>query len=102
MSTDPAFQMTVEDIFMIQGRGMVVVGSIKNGTLKVGDLVTVKRQAGDKEARVTGIEMFAKKAKEAKAGESVGVLLEGITQDEIQQGDRLVGPGQGMDYSWNF
>ncbi len=102
MSTDPAFQMTVEDIFMIRGRGIVVVGSIKSGVLKVGDKITVKGQTGEKEATVTGLEMFGKKAKEAKAGEKIGVLLDGITQDEIQQGDRLVGPGQGMDYSWNF
>ncbi len=100
MSTDPTFQMIVEDIFMIRGRGIVVVGLIKIGVLKVGDKVIIKRQMEDKEAEVTGIEMFGKKSKEAKAGEKVGVLLKGISENEIQPGDRLA--GSGMDYSWNF
>ncbi len=100
MSTDPTFQMIVEDIFMIRGRGIVVVGLIKSGVLKVGDKVIIKRQMEDKEAEITGIEMFGKKSKEAKAGEKVGVLLKDISENEIQPGDRLA--GSGMDYSWNL
>ena len=39
MSTDPAFQMTVEDVFFIRGRGTVVTGKIEAGTLKIGDQI---------------------------------------------------------------
>ena len=44
MSTDPAFEKRVEDIFLIRGRGMIVVGSIKSGVLKVGDTITIRGQ----------------------------------------------------------
>ena len=99
MSTDPAFQMPVEDVFMIRGRGTVVTGRIEQGTLKVGDEVYLKRQGIFKKIVVTGIETFRKQVQEARSGENVGVLLGSITKDDVQRGDQLT--GSDSEYSWN-
>ena len=92
MPTDPAFRMTVEDVFSIKGRGTVVTGKIESGTLKVGDEIQITGQAGVKKtAIVAGLEMFRKKLTEVKPGDGVGVLLKDVARDEIQKGDILVG-----------
>lgn len=100
MSTDPAFQLTVEDVFSIKGRGTVVTGQIESGTLKVGDEVMIKGQRPDKKAVVTGIETFRKQIQEAKTGDNVGVLLRDVTRDDVGRGDKLVSADS--DFSWNF
>ena len=99
MSTDPTFRMKVDDIFTIKGRGTVVTGQIESGTLKVGDEVQITGQAGAKKtAVVTGVEMFRKQLTEAKAGDSIGVLLKDIGKNDIQRGDILV--GRDNEFTW--
>jgi len=104
MATDPMFRMTVADVFSIKGRGTVVTGQIESGTLRVGDKIRLTRQgAAVKVVAVSGIEMFRKTAKEAAAGNNVGVLLKDVAKGEVQQGDLLEadqGYDQGLDFSW--
>ncbi len=92
MASDPSFRMTVEDIFLIRGRGTVVTGRVESGTLKVGDTVQLRRQStilGN--TVVTGIEMLRKLLDQASPGDNVGLLLRDVTRDEVQRGDVLVG-----------
>ena len=98
MATDPLFRMTVEDVFSIRGRGTVVTGQIESGTLTVGDEISFRRESVLKKMVVTGIESFRKQLKQAKAGDTVGVLLRDITKPDIQHGDVLT--GSDMDFTW--
>jgi elongation factor Tu len=91
--TDPEFRMIVEDVFSIRGRGTVVTGRIESGTLRVGDAVGLQRDSATLATKVTGIEMFRKQLEQAKAGDSVGVLLHGVDKTGVQRGDVLVAPG---------
>lgn len=100
MATDPTFKMTVEDVFTIRGRGTVLTGRIERGVLKVGDEVTLQRSAGNTKAVVTGLESFRKALKEAKAGDTVGVLVRDLTKDGVQRGDVLT--GSESEFTWNF
>ena len=85
------FQLTVEDVFTISGRGTVATGRIASGELSVGDTVTLVRQNGvRKNVTVTGIEMFRKMSNVAKAGDNVGLLLREVNRGEIQRGDVLI------------
>jgi elongation factor Tu len=103
MSTDPSFQMPVEDVFFIRGRGTVVTGRVEAGTLKTGDQVTLQHGGASRTVTVTGIEMFRKVLDQAGPGDNVGLLLRDITKDDVQRGDLLLGAGDnlgGQDYTW--
>jgi elongation factor Tu len=92
--TDKPFLMAVEDVFTITGRGTVVTGRVERGTLKVGDEVEIVGLSEEKKKTVvTGIEMFRKQLDEAIAGDNIGVLLRGITKDEVERGQVLAKPG---------
>ena len=84
--------MTVEDVFMINGRGTVVTGRIESGTVQVGMQVNVVRDGGVAvTTEVTGIEKFRKVLDTATAGDNVGLLLEGLSQEQLHAGDLLQG-----------
>ena len=91
MSADPFFRMTVEDVFFIRGRGVVVTGQIESGTLNVNDEIYIRRQNSSRRVTITGIEMFRKILDQAKAGDNVGVLLRDIDKQDVQKGDVLLG-----------
>ncbi len=62
--------------------------------IKVGEeveLIGLKEQAT--KTTVTGVEMFRKEMKEAKAGENVGCLLRGMKREDIERGQVLAKPG---------
>src|SRR5690606_38353905 len=57
---DKPFQMPVEDVFSIAGRGTVVTGRIEQGVVKVGDQVEIVGIRETQTTTVTGVEMFNK------------------------------------------
>ncbi|MFK4565756.1 elongation factor Tu [Enterococcus sp. UD-01] len=92
--TDKPLLLPVEDVFSITGRGTVASGRIDRGKVKVGDeieIVGIKPET--QKAVVTGIEMFRKTLEYGEAGDNVGVLLRGITRDEIERGQVIAKPG---------
>ena len=91
--TEKTFLMAIEDVFSITGRGTVSTGRIERGVLKVGDSVEIVGIADTQETTVTGIEMFQKTLDEGFAGDNVGILLRGITRDDIERGMVLAQPG---------
>ena len=90
---DKPFQMPVEDVFSITGRGTVATGRIDKGKVKVGDEVEMVGFGTDKKTVVTGVEMFRKLLDEGQAGDNVGLLLRGIEKDQIERGMVLAKPG---------
>ena len=88
------FQMPVEDVFTITGRGTVATGRVERGTVKVGDEVEI---VGLKEEKaktvVTGVEMFRKLLDFAEAGDNIGALLRGVQRSDIERGQVLCKPG---------
>ena len=90
---DRPFLMPVEDVFTITGRGTVATGRVEQGTIKVGDEVSLVGFGADKKTVVTGVEMFRKLLDEAQAGDNVGLLLRGVDKDEVQRGMVIAKPG---------
>jgi elongation factor Tu len=92
--TDKPFLMPVEDVFSIKGRGTVVTGRVERGTLKKGDEIEIigLREASMKTV-VTGIEMFHKELDNAEAGDNAGILLRGVTRDDVVRGMVLAKSG---------
>jgi len=82
----------VEDVFSITGRGTVATGRIERGIVKVGEEVQLVGFNAEKKTVVTGVEMFRKLLDQGQAGDNVGLLLRGITKDEIERGMVLAKP----------
>jgi elongation factor Tu len=94
---DSPFMMPIEGVHTIEGRGTVVTGRIERGVLPVNATVELIGLVGaDEKPRqivVTGIQMFHKDQKEARAGENCGLLLRGVARDEVVRGQVLIAPG---------
>ena len=87
------FLMSIEDVFTITGRGTVVTGRVERGQLKLNDEVEIVGIKETKKTVVTGIEMFRKQLDYAEAGDNAGVLLRGISREEVERGQVLTKPG---------
>jgi translation elongation factor EF-Tu-like GTPase len=84
------FELMVEDVFSITGRGTIVTGRVLAGTVAVGDQVLINR-AGQTvvQTTVSGIEMFRKTVKVANPGDNVGLLLRDVRREHVVRGDVL-------------
>ena len=91
--TDKPFLMPIEDVFTITGRGTVVTGRVERGILKLNDEVEIVGLKDTKKTVVTGIEMFRKQLDYAESGDNAGVLLRGISRDDVERGQVLAKPG---------
>ena len=91
--TDKPFLMPIEEVMTITGRGTVVTGRVERGELKLNDEVEIVGLKETKKAVVTGIEMFRKSLDSAEPGDNAGVLLRGISRDEVERGQVLAKPG---------
>ena len=90
---DKPFLMSIEDVFTITGRGTVGTGRVERGMLKLNDEVEIVGIKETKKTVVTGIEMFRKQLDFAEAGDNAGVLLRGISREEVERGQVLAKPG---------
>jgi elongation factor Tu len=91
---EKTFLMAIEDVFSITGRGTVATGRIERGVIKVGENVEIVGLTTDTTiTTITGIEMFQKTLDEGFAGDNVGILLRGVTREEIERGMVLAEPG---------
>ena len=90
---DRPFLMSVEDVFSIKGRGTVVTGRVDRGVLKKGEEIEIIGLRDESmKTVVTGIEMFHQELDQAQAGDNAGVLLRGVTREEVERGMVLAKP----------
>ena len=92
-AVDKPFQMRIEDVFSISGRGTVVTGRVDTGILKVGDEVEIVGIRETRKTVATGVEMFNKLLDEGRAGDNIGVLLRGVEKQDVERGQVLAKPG---------
>jgi elongation factor Tu len=90
---DKPFLMPVEDVFTITGRGTVATGRVERGVVKTGDEVEVVGLKDTAKSVVTGVEMHRKTLDSGIAGDNVGVLLRGLSREDIERGQVLAKPG---------
>ncbi|MBC7471861.1 MAG: elongation factor Tu [candidate division SR1 bacterium] len=91
--TDKPALMSIEDVFTITGRGTVVTGRIERGTINLNDAVELVGLRDTQNTVVTGIEMFNKQLDKGMAGDNAGVLLRGVSKEQVQRGQVLCKPG---------
>ena len=96
------FLMSIDTSLNIPGRGCVVTGTIEQGKAKINDevhMIGIRRKPTP--TTVTGIETFHKQLDYAEAGDNVGVLLRGVTKEQIKRGMCLAKP-KSLEIRRNF
>lgn len=91
---DKPFLLAIEDVFSIVGKGTIATGRVERGVIRVGDEVEIVGL--DKVSTLTtvlGIEQFRKSVEQGRAGDNVGLVLRGVTRDEVLRGQTIVKPG---------
>jgi elongation factor Tu len=95
---DKPFQLAIEDVFSISGRGTVVTGRIEKGVVKLNDDLEIVGIRPTQKTVATGIEMFNKMLDQGEAGDNVGILLRGIEKNGVERGQVLAKPGSIKPY----
>jgi elongation factor Tu len=90
---DKPFQMPIEDVFSITGRGTVVTGKVEQGIIHTGDEVEIIGIRPTTKTVCTGVEMFRKILDQGQAGDNIGALLRGTKKEDVERGQVLAKPG---------
>jgi elongation factor 1-alpha len=87
--TDLAMRMPVQDVYEITGIGVVPVGKVETGIMKVGQKVIVLpgRSGTGINGEIKTIEMHHEQLSEAPSGYNVGINIKGIGKKDIARGD---------------
>ncbi|HJU79105.1 MAG TPA: EF-Tu/IF-2/RF-3 family GTPase [Nitrososphaeraceae archaeon] len=79
--------INIDNIFNVKGVGVVVLGIIKQGAIKVHDEITLFPQK--KAVTIKSIQMHDKNVDESNSPARVGLALTGVSFDKITRGDIL-------------
>lgn len=85
------FRLPVDRVFPIKGFGTVVTGTCIDGSLAVGERVSLYPK--EEESRVRGLQIFGQPVEEAVAGQRVAVNLPEIRYTELSRGAMAAAPG---------
>lgn len=87
------FRLPIADVFTIAGRGVVVVGQVAAGACRSGDAAVVVGVDGASvvgDTTIVGIEAFRKRVDVARQGDMVGLMLRGVSREQVHAGDIVV------------
>ncbi len=88
---DKPLRLPIQDVYNITGIGVVPVGRVETGVMKIGDKVTIVpgREGKGVSGEVKTIEMHHEQAQEAGPGDNIGFNVRGVTKKDIARGDVL-------------
>jgi len=84
-------RLPIQDVYNITGIGVVPVGRVETGIMKVGDKVVFVpgREGKGVEGEVKTIEMHHEQVTQAEPGDNIGFNVRGIGKKDIARGDVL-------------
>src|SRR3989338_6649873 len=87
--TNLPLRLPLQDVYNIQGIGVVPVGRIETGTMKIGDKVIAMpgREGNGVKGEVKSIEMHHEQIQQAEPGDNVGFSVRGMNKKDIARGD---------------
>lgn len=88
---DGDFRMPIDRVFTVEGRGLIVAGTIWSGQVRIGDTLEIARCKTS--FRVRGIESHGERVESSLRGIRTAINLVGATMDGISRGDELITPG---------
>jgi selenocysteine-specific elongation factor len=86
-----AFRLAVDRVFVREGSGTVVTGTVWSGSAAVGD--ELEQQPAQRRVRVRGLHSHGAPVERVGPGERAAALLSGAHHTEIRRGDELTSPG---------
>jgi elongation factor 1-alpha len=91
--TDLPLRLPIQDVYNITGIGVVPVGKVETGVMKLNDKVTIvpAREGKGVTGEVKSIEMHHEQLQMAEPGDNVGFNVRGIEKKDIARGD-VLGP----------
>src|SRR5262245_15663901 len=90
-SLDPPARLPVDRVFVMEGFGTVVTGTLWRGRVRSGE--TLELLPRELATRVRRVQVHGATVEEACAGQRTALALHGIDRDQITRGDWLVAPG---------
>ena len=86
---DKPLRLPIQDVYSIKGVGVVPVGRVETGVLRVGDKVIIlpSKRPNGVVGEVKSIEMHHEPLQEAKPGDNIGFNVKGIEKKDISRGD---------------
>lgn len=89
--TDLPLRLPIQDVYSITGIGVVPVGKVETGIMKIGDKVTVvpARDGKGVSGEVKTIEMHHDTIPQAVPGDNVGFSVRGVGKKDLARGDVL-------------
>src|SRR3989338_5577322 len=91
--TNLPLRLPIQDVYNITGIGVIPVGRVETGIMKVGDKVIIMpaRTGDGAKGEVKSIEMHHEQVQMAEPGDNIGFNLRGIGKKDIARGD-VLGP----------
>lgn len=90
--TDKDLRIPVQDVYKIKGSGVVPVGRVETGVLKVKDKILV--QPSDFVGEVRSIEMHHEPIQQAEPGDNIGFNIRGATMKDLRRGFMICHEGK--------
>ena len=89
--TELPLRLPIQDVYNITGIGVVPVGRVETGVMKIGDKVVVVpgREGKGVPGEVKTIEMHHEQLQKAEPGDNIGFNVRGIGKKDITRGDVL-------------
>ncbi len=89
--TQLPLRLPIQDVYNITGIGVVPVGRVETGVMKIGDKVVIVpgREGKGVSGEVKTIEMHHEQLQKAEPGDNVGFNVRGIGKKDIARGDVL-------------
>lgn len=89
--TQLPLRLPIQDVYKITGIGVVPVGRVETGVMKVNDKVIVVpgREGKGISGEVKSIEMHHEQMQQAEPGDNIGFNVRGIGEKDIARGDVL-------------
>ncbi|MDP6641889.1 MAG: translation elongation factor EF-1 subunit alpha [Candidatus Nanoarchaeia archaeon] len=92
--TELPLRLPIQDVYNVTGIGVVPVGRVETGVMKIGDKVIVvpAREGTGVEGECKTIEMHHEQIQQAEPGDNIGFNVRGIGKKDIARGDVLGHP----------
>jgi selenocysteine-specific elongation factor len=88
---DQPARLPVDRVFIMEGFGTVVTGTLWRGAVRLGD--TLELLPSGRSVRVRRVQVHGATVEEARAGQRTALALHGVERDQVVRGDWVVAPG---------
>ena len=91
--TELPLRLPIQDVYNITGIGVVPVGRVETGVMKIGDKIVVVpgREGKGVPGEIKSMEMHHEQLQKAEPGDNIGFNVRGIGKKDIARGD-VLGP----------